>query len=50
MLTIAHRLSTLQHSDKIMVMEQGKLVEFGSPADLEAKQGIYSEMMRKNQK
>ena len=48
-LTIAHRLSTLQHSDKIMVMEQGKLVEFGSPADLEAKQGIYSEMMRKNQ-
>ena len=25
-LTIAHRLSTLENSDKIMVMEQGKLV------------------------
>ena len=33
-LTIAHRLSTLQHSDKIMVMEQGRLVEFGSPTEL----------------
>ena len=31
-LTIAHRLSTLQNSDKIMVMEQGRLVEFGSPS------------------
>ena len=49
-LTIAHRLSTLQNSNKIMVMEQGKLVEFGSPSDLENKSGgIYSEMMKKNQ-
>lgn len=50
-LTIAHRLSTLQNSDKIMVMEQGRLVEFGSPSELEAKVGgVYSEMMRKHQK
>jgi ABC-type multidrug transport system fused ATPase/permease subunit len=33
-LTIAHRLSTLQNSDKIMVMEKGELVEFGTPKEL----------------
>jgi ATP-binding cassette, subfamily C (CFTR/MRP), member 1 len=50
-LTIAHRLSTLQNSDRIMVMEHGRLVEFGPPAELEARAGgVYSEMMRKHQK
>lgn len=49
-LTIAHRLSTLQSSDKIMVMEQGELAEFGSPKELEnRKGGVYSEMMKKHQ-
>lgn len=33
-LTIAHRLSTLQSSDKIMVMSEGQLVEFGRPGEL----------------
>jgi ABC-type multidrug transport system fused ATPase/permease subunit len=48
-LTIAHRLSTLQHSNKIMVMEAGELIEFGSPDELESnKQGMYSTMMSKN--
>ena len=31
-LTIAHRLSTLQHSDLIVVMEEGRVLESGSPA------------------
>ena len=30
-LTIAHRLSTLQNSDKILVMDYGKMIEWGSP-------------------
>lgn len=38
-LTIAHRLSTLTKSDKILVMENGQAVEFGSPAELQVKEG-----------
>jgi ABC-type multidrug transport system fused ATPase/permease subunit len=30
-LTIAHRLSTLRNSDKILVMGEGKMIEWGSP-------------------
>jgi ABC-type multidrug transport system fused ATPase/permease subunit len=33
-LTIAHRLSTLKNSDKILVMENGRILEFGSPQEL----------------
>jgi ATP-binding cassette subfamily C (CFTR/MRP) protein 1 len=33
-ITIAHRLNTIQDSDRIIVMESGKIVEAGKPADL----------------
>ena len=33
-IVIAHRLSTIQNADYIMVMEKGKMVEFGAPNDL----------------
>ena len=50
-ITIAHRLSTLEHSDKIMVLEQGKLVQFGSPKELQSEiGGTFAEMMKKNKK
>lgn len=50
-LTIAHRLSTLQHSDRVLVMEKGQVVEFGSPRELETKEkGWYREMVLKNSK
>ncbi len=39
---IAHRLSTIEKADKIIVMDQGKIVEEGSHHDLLAKGGYYA--------
>lgn len=41
-LVIAHRLSTILAADKILVMENGRLVEQGSHAELLAQGGLYT--------
>lgn len=33
-MTIAHRLNTILDADRIIVLEQGKISEFGTPQDL----------------
>lgn len=38
-ITVAHRLATVLDYDKILVLNQGKVVEFGSPKDLLQKEG-----------
>ena len=43
-LTIAHRLSTVTNADRIIVLDQGKIVEQGSHKELLAKQGLYHKM------
>ena len=41
---IAHRLSTVQNSDVIMVLEHGKIIERGSHKELIEKQGKYYQL------
>jgi subfamily B ATP-binding cassette protein MsbA len=44
-LVVAHRLSTVQHADLIVVMDQGHIAERGTHAELLAKQGIYKKLV-----
>lgn len=41
MLIVAHRLSTIQHSDKIIVMQKGEIKEMGNHQALLRKKGLY---------
>lgn len=41
---VAHRLSTIQHADKIIVMHHGKIKESGSHQELLAQNGLYKKL------
>jgi subfamily B ATP-binding cassette protein MsbA len=46
-IVIAHRLSTIENADRILVMEQGEIVESGTHAELLAANGHYTKLYRK---
>ncbi|RBW50251.1 lipid A export permease/ATP-binding protein MsbA [Marinobacter sp. F3R11] len=43
-LVIAHRLSTIEKADRILVMDNGRIVESGVHKDLLAKNGVYAQL------
>ncbi|MGL1956300.1 MAG: lipid A export permease/ATP-binding protein MsbA [Colwellia sp.] len=45
-LVIAHRLSTIENADKIIVMDQGEIIEQGDHKSLLAKEGAYAQLHR----
>ena len=45
-LIIAHRLSTVQHADRIIMMDSGSIVESGTHAELLARKGAYAHLYR----
>jgi ATP-binding cassette subfamily B protein len=42
---IAHRFSTIQNVSKIIVIDSGKIVDYGSPGELAHRQGVYKDLL-----
>jgi ATP-binding cassette subfamily B protein len=45
-LIVAHRLSTIMHADKIIILEKGKIAESGTHQELIENKGLYYAMWR----
>ncbi len=42
---IAHRFSTIQNVDKVIVLDKGRIVDHGSPIELSKRKGVYSDLL-----
>lgn len=45
-ITVAHRLASIQHMDRIIVFDQGAIVEMGTHKELMEKEGLYASMAK----
>jgi ATP-binding cassette, subfamily C (CFTR/MRP), member 1 len=45
-ITIAHRINTIMDSDYILVMDDGKAVEFDTPSNLMKKGGLFRDLVK----
>ncbi len=48
-IVIAHRLSTVQHADEIVVLDKGQIAERGTHLELIAKNGLYKKLVEMQQ-
>jgi ATP-binding cassette subfamily B protein len=46
MIMVAHRLSTIQHANKIFVFDKGRIIESGSHQELLKKRGRYYQLYK----
>ena len=46
LLTVAHRLNTVMDYDTILVMENGRAVEFGAPSELLERNGLFADLVQ----
>ena len=49
-ITIAHRLTTLKNSDRILVFDKGTIAQEGSYSDLSTRQGLFKNFLEQNSK
>lgn len=47
-LIVTHRLSAVEHADHIIVLEQGRIVQQGTPAQLRSQPGLYAQLAQQH--